>query len=361
LLDLFRAHGYQLVAPPLVEYVESLLTGSGRDLDLMTFKLVDQMSGRMLGVRADITPQVARIDAHILNRSGVTRLCYAGSVLHAMPAGAARRRELVQIGAEIYGHGGIESDVEIQRLMLDALDGAGCSGLQLDLGHVGPFRALVARGGVAPDRERALSEALQHKDFPALRDEVASLPAEIGDAMIALGELCGGAEVLHEARRRLPDFPEIRAALGDLEQASRAIEDLPVRCSFDLGESRGYHYHTGIVFTAYGAGYSDAIGRGGRYDEIGRAFGRARPATGFTIDLRDIASIGAPPPLPRCIRAPCSGDPALRETIAALRKAGEIVIVDLPGQEPAREEWSADRELRHVEGSWQIVPPASPR
>jgi ATP phosphoribosyltransferase regulatory subunit len=361
LLDLFRVYGYQLVGPPLVEYVESLLTGSGRDLDLMTFKLVDQMSGRLLGVRADITPQVARIDAHILNRSGVTRLCYAGSVLHAMPAGAARRRELCQVGAEIYGHGGIESDVEIQRLMLDALERAGCRGLQLDLGHVAPFRALVTHGGVDLDRELALSRALQGKDLPALREHVASLPREIGEALLALGELYGGVGVLAEARRRLPDLPEIRAALGDLEQASQAIADLSVRCSFDLGELRGYHYHTGMVFTAYGEGYRDAIGRGGRYDEIGRAFGRARPATGFSLDLRDIASTGPTAPPSQGIRAPCLDDTALRGTISSLRQAGKIVIVDLPGHEGGGAQGLADRELCHVDGRWQVVPLASPR
>lgn len=357
-LDLYRGYGYELVVPPLLEYTDSLLTGVGADLDLRTLKLVDQVSGRLLGLRADITPQVARIDAHILNRTEVTRLCYAGSVLHAMPAGAARRRELLQVGAEIYGHGGIESDIEIQRLMLEALACAGCSDLQLDLGHVVPFRALVARGAVDPDRELALSQALRSKDFPALREHAAPLPATIGEALLALGELYGGTEVLREARQRLPDFPEIRAALDDLERAAHGIAELPVRCSFDLGELRGYHYHTGIVFAAYGEGYPDAIGRGGRYDEIGHAFGRARPATGFTLDLRDIASLGAVATAPCGIRAPCSDDRALRETIAGLRRAGEIVIVELPGQQERSGESAADRELRHVDGRWQVVPVA---
>jgi ATP phosphoribosyltransferase regulatory subunit len=355
LLDLFRSHGYQLVWPPLIEYVESLLTGSGRDLDLMTFKLVDQMSGRLLGVRADITPQAARIDAHILNRSGVTRLCYAGSVLHAMPGGAARRRELFQIGAEIFGHAGIESDAEIQLLMLQALDAAGCSGLLIDLGHVGVFRALVERGGIAPERELELFQALQCKEQRALEEAVAPLPREIADALLALAELYGGEEVLREARRRLPDYPEIRAAIADLERAALAIEDA-AGISFDLGELRGYHYHTGIVFAAYAEGHADAIARGGRYDEIGSAFGRARPATGFTLDLRDLASLGpAPQPVAR-IRAPRSNDPALRETIARLRAAGEVVIVDLPCHEHARDELGAERELRRVAGVWQVVP-----
>ncbi len=354
LLDLFRVHGYELVAPPLIEFVDSLLTGSGRDLDLMTFKLVDQMSGRMLGVRADITPQVARIDAHILDRSGVTRLCYAGSVLHAMPGGAARRRELIQVGAEIYGHDGIESDIEIQRLMLEALTCAGCTELQLDLGHVAPFRALIERGQVDAASELALSQALRNKDLPALRALVAGLPGVIGEALLALGELYGGAEVLREARRRLPDFPQILAALDDLDLASQAIADLPVHCSFDLGEVRGYHYHTGIVFAAYGEGHADAIGRGGRYDEIGRAFGRARPATGFTLDLRDIAPLGVGAGPRRGIRAPCSDDSALRETIAGLRRSGEVVIVELPGS--VGEIDATDRELRCVDGCWQVVP-----
>jgi ATP phosphoribosyltransferase regulatory subunit len=356
LLDLFRAHGYQLVWPPLVEYVESLLTGSGRDLDLMTFKLVDQMSGRLLGVRADITPQVARIDAHILNRAGVTRLCYAGSVLHAMPGAAARRRELFQIGAEVYGHAGIESDIEIQRLMLHALDRAGCRRLQIDLGHVGVFRALVKRGGITPERERDLFEALQGKDQPALRDLVAALPRQTASALLALAELYGAAEVLREARARLPDYPEILAAIADLERAALAIGDEAAACYFDLGELRGYHYHTGIVFAAYAEGHADAIGRGGRYDEIGRAFGRARPATGFTLDLRDLADIGKTQRPAAGILAPCSDDHALRETIGRLRADGEVVIVDLPGHEHTRDELCADRELQRVEGSWQVVP-----
>jgi len=359
LLDLFRGYGYELVTPPLVEYVESLITGSGRDLDLRTFKVVDQISGRLLGVRADITPQVARIDAHILNRPGITRLCYAGSVLHALPGGAGRRRELYQIGAELYGHGGIESDIEIQRLMLDALERAGCGGLQLDLGHVGPFRALVERGGIGADQEEALSRALQGKDFPGLREQVAGLPGDIAEALLALGELFGGPQVLHEARRRLPDVPEIHAALEQLGQAAGAIADAPVRCSFDLGELRGYHYHTGIVFTAYRDGYSDAVGHGGRYDEIGRAFGRARPATGFTLDLRDIATLGDARPRAKAILAPCSNDPALRETMRALRDAGEIVIANLPGRLRSGEGLAVDRELRQVDGRWQVVPSGS--
>jgi len=355
LLDLFRGHGYQLVWPPLVEYVESLLTGSGRDLDLMTFKLVDQMSGRLLGVRADITPQVARIDAHILNRSGVTRLCYAGSVLHAMPGGAARRRELLQVGAEIYGHAGIESDIEIQRLMLLALERAGCGSLQIDLGHVGVFRALVRRGAVPAGRELDLFQALQGKDQPALRELVKPLPREIADALLALAELYGGAGVLREARLRLPEYPEICAAIADLEQAARAIEGEASGCSFDLGELRGYHYHTGIVFAAYAEGHADAIGRGGRYDEIGRAFGRARPATGFTLDLRDVAGLGQTRRPGAGILAPYSNDQALRETIARLRAAGEMVIVDLPGHEHTRDELGIDRELRVMGGAWQVV------
>ena len=361
LLDLFRAHGYQLVSPPMVEYVESLLTGSGRDLDLATFKLVDQMSGRLLGVRADITPQVARIDAHILNRSAVTRLCYAGSVLHAMPGGTGRRRELVQIGAEIYGHGGIESDIEIQRLMLQALDLAHCGQLQLDLGHVGVFRALVEHGDVVPELELDLFQALQGKDLPALRELVAPLAQEVANALLALSELCGGADTLPEAHRRLPDYPEIRGALSDLEQASQALEHDAARCSFDLGELRGYHYHTGIVFAAYAKGHADAVGRGGRYDEIGRAFGRARPATGFTLDLRDIAAVGRNPQHRRAILAPHSNDSALREAMARLRAEGEIVIADLPGHERTRDEPAADRELRLVDGRWQVVPRTSPR
>jgi ATP phosphoribosyltransferase regulatory subunit len=357
ILDLFRVHGYALVMPPLLEYLESLLTGTGHDLDLKTFKLVDQLSGRMLGVRADITPQVARIDAHLLNRAGIARLCYTGSVLHALPSGMGTREPL-QIGAELYGHAGVESDIEIQALMVAALRCAGVNELRVDLGHVAVFRALMLRFDVAPEREAELFQVLQTKDLPALRELVHGLDRQLAQALLLLPELYGGAEALATARSRLPDYPDIVAALEQLQAIAAALRDLgqEVHC-FDLAELRGYHYHTGAVFAAYSGGRSNALALGGRYDEVGRAFGRARPATGFTMDLRELAAIGPPAPPRHGILAPYRpADGALRREIQALRARGEVVIVDLPGHEQTRGELECDRELVLEQGDWRIAP-----
>src|SRR2546421_8448813 len=286
LLELFRVHGYELVIPPMLEYLESLLTGTGHDLDLRTFKLVDQLSGRMMGVRADIAPQVARIDAHLLNRKGVTRLCYAGSVLLTRPRGLDSTREPLQIGAEIYGHSGIESDLEIQQLLVESLAACGISGARLDVGHVAVFRAICRHGAVGAELESELYEALEGKDLPALRVVTQSMPKATRNALLALPELYGDGTVLERARRALPKYPEIGAALENLEVLSRS-GSIPV--SVDLADLRGYHYHSGVVFAAYAPGVANAIALGGRYDEVGKAFGRARPATGFSTDLRDLA------------------------------------------------------------------------
>ena len=353
-LDLFEVHGYELVMPPLLEYVDSLLTGTGHDLDLQTFKLVDQLSGRTLGVRADITPQVARIDAHLLNRSGVTRLCYAGSVLHTLPSGGNRTREPLQIGAELYGHAGIESDVEIQRLMMRALGLAGLDSAYLDIGHVAIFRSLVQRGRIACELESELFRAMQAKDLPALRELARDLPRATREALIALPELYGGREVLATAARLLPKHEEIAAALKDLKALAESLEDA-ARIRFDLGELRGYRYHSGVVFAVYAEGQPYAIGRGGRYDEVGKAFGRARPATGFSIDLRELAAL-RPEPAPRAsVLAPYApSDKALQRRIATLRSAGTPVVVDLPGHQRAREELACSRRLVRRAGRWVI-------
>ena len=354
-LDLFRSHGYELVMPPMLEYLESLLTGTGHDLDLRTFKLVDQLSGRLLGLRADITPQVARIDAHLLNREGVTRLCYAGSVAHAQPSGLNRTREPLQIGAEIYGHGGVESDVEIQTLMVSALHIAGVRDPYLDLGHVAVFRSLMRRGAIAPELESELFRALQSKDVPALRELVAPIDAPLRDALLLLPELYGGAEILREARQRLPDFPEVRRALMDMETiAAQLSRVVPVHC-FDLAELRGYHYHSGVVFAAYTKGHPSAIALGGRYDEVGQAFGRARPATGFSLDLRELAALAPPVAAASRILAPhAPEDEPLRRKIDGLRGQGEIVIVDLPGHSATRVELGCDRQLVKRGRDWQV-------
>jgi len=292
LLDLFFAQGYELVMPPLLEYVESLLTGTGHDLDLRTFKLVDQLSGRMMGVRADITPQVARIDAHLLNRKGVTRLCYCGSVLHALPASPGATRELIQIGAEIYGEPGVAGDLEIQALLTRALAAAGVRGARMDIGHVAVFRSIVRAAGVGAELERELFEALQKKDVPALKRLARTLDAGARSALALLPELYGGPEVLILAGRKLPKIPELTRALTTLRALAKAC---PIPVSFDLAELRGYHYHSGVVFDAYCEGVAAPIARGGRYDEVGRAFGRPRPATGFSINLRSLAAAGAAP------------------------------------------------------------------
>jgi len=328
LLELFRVHGYELVIPPMLEYMESLLTGTGHDLDLRTFKLVDQLSGRMMGVRADITPQVARIDAHLLNRKGVTRLCYAGSVLLTRPRGLDSTREPLQIGAEIYGHSGIESDLEIQQLLVESLAACGVSEARLDIGHVAVFRTICRRGGVGAELESDLYEVLQGKDLPALRAATQSLPKATRAALLALPELYGDGAVLERARRALPKYPEIDRALRDLKALSRNVR-IPV--SVDLSDLRGYHYHSGVVFAAYAPAVANAIALGGRYDEVGKAFGRARPATGFSMDLRDLARASAPENGSEAIRAPHSSDPGLASAIQKLRERGEVVVVRLPG------------------------------
>ena len=288
ILDLFFARKYELVMPPLLEYMDALLTGTGHDLELRTFKVVDQLSGRMMGVRADITPQVARIDAHLLNRKGVTLLCYCGSVLHTRPAAPGATREPIQLGAEMYGEAGVAADVEMLELLCEALKLAGARNARIDIGHVAVFRALAQSAKVRGEREAELFEALQRKDVPALRSLTRKLPAKIRDAMLLLPNLYGGAEILDEAEKRLPPMAEVTQALTTLRKLAKACK---FPASFDLAELRGYHYHSGVVFDAYCDGVTGAVARGGRYDEVGKAFGRARPATGFSIDLRSLAGM----------------------------------------------------------------------
>jgi ATP phosphoribosyltransferase regulatory subunit len=294
LLDHFRTRGYRLVQPPLVEYLDSLLTGTGRDLDLQTFKVVDPLSGRTLGVRPDITPQVARIDAHLLNEPGTTRLCYAGSVLRTT-AGIGETREVMQIGAELFGEPGIAGDTEVLLLLLSSLATAGVAALHLDLGHVGVYRALAAGAGIdANGGDAELFAALRTKDVPAVAALTARLPAAWREALAALPTLYGPAgEVLAAARARLPDTPAIRNALAALEALARAAEPDVEALHIDLADLRGYHYHSGAIFSVFTGGATAAIGSGGRYDGIGKAFGRARPATGFTLDLRQLTTIAA--------------------------------------------------------------------
>src|SRR4051812_8816592 len=288
ILDFFFAQNYELVMPPLLEYMDSLLTGTGHDLELRTFKVVDQISGKTMGVRADITPQVARIDAHLLNRKGVTRLSYCGNVLHPRPAAPGATREPIQIGAEMYGAAGVEADLEIQKLLCEALKLAKLRDVRLDVGHVAVFRAIAQAAKVSADTEGRLFEALQKKDLPELRGLSKKMNAATRDALLLLPELYGGAEVLDTAEKRLPRLPQVAQALKTLRALAKACS---VPISFDLAELRGYHYHSGVVFDAYCAGVTGPVARGGRYDEVGKAFGRARPATGFSIDLRSVAGV----------------------------------------------------------------------
>jgi len=355
-LDLLRGHGYQLVVPPLLEYAESLLIDGSDDMDLRSFKLVDQLSGRTLALRADITPQVARIDAHLLNRKGVTRLCYAGSVLHTQPAGLTRTRELLQIGAELYGHGGLESDLEIQQLMLQSLALLGIKDVHLDLGHVGVFRALVNHAGLGKEIEGVLFSALQSKDTAALHGLTQTMDATLRDALLALPALYGNcAEVLARARQVLPKYAGITAALDDLQSISVKLQPQVSNIGIDLADLRGYHYHSGMVFAAYHAGSHDAIALGGRYDDLGKCFGRARAATGFSMDLRQLYRL-LPSQAGRLgICAPHLDDATLRDKIAQLRAAGEVVVVDLLGDAALRGELQCGRELVLRDGTWVVV------
>lgn len=355
ILDLLRVHGYQLVIPPLLEYVESLLTGSGSDMDLHMFRVIDQLSGRMMGVRADMTPQAARIDAHLLNLEGITRLCYAASVLHTVPSNITQTREPLQIGAELYGHSGLESDIEVQQLMLKCLSLSGIDQVHLNLGHVAVFRGLIKIANVSRDSEKELFSALQAKDISTLQELCAHIPSPVREAFLLLPELYGDKSILIEARKRLPEYPEIVAALNELDRVEEELRSSVGAIAFDLADLRGYHYHTGIVFAAYARGSSNAIALGGRYDDIGKAFGRARPATGFSMDLRDISRLIKTKSYPAAIRAPYQkNNQALNKLIAQLRESGQIVVVELPEQKGIFPD--CDRRIVMRDGQWIVEP-----
>ena len=358
LLDLFSHWGYEIVTPPFIEYLESLLTGAGEDLELHTFKLIDQLTGRMMGVRADMTPQVARIDARRLRHAGPSRLCYAGTVLHTLPEGISGGRSPVQIGAELYGHPGWESDCEIVCLMLEALDVSGVGPVHLDMGHVGIFRALVRAAGLPHEREIALHEALQRKagtEAGELLDEW-DVEARCARALRALVDLDGDPAILERAERELaPGGEEVEHGLGDLARLVRAVRARrpDVELHVDLAELRGYRYHTGFVFAAFVPGYGREVARGGRYDEIGSVFGRARAATGFSADLKTLVArqgVGADRPDDDAIDAPWSDDPELLDAVRGLRSRGERVIQRLPGE--------AAENVRRLErrgGRWVVA------
>lgn len=361
LLDAYRSWGYGLIIPPMVEFLESLLTGTGHDLDLQTFKLTDQLTGRLLGVRADMTPQAARIDAHALKREEPVRLCYLGTVLHTRPDGFAGSRSPLQVGCELFGHAGIESDLEILGLMLETLKLTGIERVHLDLGHVGVFRGLTRAAGLSAEQEADLFDVLQRKALP----EIEALLASCGTAapwrerLARLATLHGGAETLEQARTALAGAGDaVAAALDNLAAIAAQVQarwpQLPLH--FDLAELRGYGYQTGVVFAAFVPGCGQEIARGGRYDLIGEVFGRARPATGFSADLRTLMTLSQETAeTPRCaVFAPAQYSPASAQAIADLRSAGEQVICALPGQTGTARDMGCDRELVEQGGAWVV-------
>lgn len=361
LLDLYRSWGYELVIPPLIEYLDSLLTGTGNDLDLQTFKLTDQLSGKLMGVRADITPQVARIDAHQLRHDIPSRLCYIGTVLHTRPDGFAGSRSPLQAGLELYGHSGVASDVEVLSLMVETLTLTGIEEPYLDLGHVGIYRGLAEQAGLDALREAELFDALQRKARPEIETLLHQwrMGDEMSAMLLALVDLNGGDEVLAEARGQLAvASASVHSALDNLEQiAVHARQRVPrIPLHYDLAELRGYHYHTGVVFAAFVPGHGQAIAQGGRYDDIGRVFGRARAATGFSTDLRTLVALTAERPHAAAgILAPSEEDSELEALVRELRGGGERVVRYLPGQTGAAREMGCDRIIAQRDGRWQVV------
>jgi ATP phosphoribosyltransferase regulatory subunit len=357
LLDRARCCGFELVIPPLLEHLESLLSGTGGELDLKTFKLVDQISGRTLGLRGDSTPQAARIDAHLLNHQGVTRLCYCGPVLHTRPRGLRATREPLQFGAEIFGHAGLEADLEAQELALDALHSAGVERLVIDLADARVLRGVLAGVPMESAQLQDVVQALSEKDVSALAVLTAAAPAQARQALLALPGLYGGPEVLQWAAQVLPDRPLVRQALADLawlaEHLQRAHPEL--RVGFDLSDLSGYAYYSGPRFALYGADWSDALVRGGRYDEVGAIFGRNRPAVGFGLDLKALAEVARLPLAAQAILAPWGEDAELRAAVRHLRESGEVVVFALPGHVPEEQAVACDRELVSVHGRWAVL------
>lgn len=372
LVDRASGYGFELVIPPLLEHLESLLSGTGRELDLRTFKLIDQTSGRLLGLRADTTPQAARIDAHLLNREGVTRLCYCGPVLHARATSVAASREPLQFGAEIFGHAGLEADLEAAELALDCLCAAGVQPLVIDLADARVLRGVLAGVPLDAAALQDLAQALAEKDAAALEALSAGLGSERAGALAALARLYGGDEVLAEAARVLPARPLVGQALDELRWLASHLRQsfAALRVGFDLGDMGGYGYYSGVRFAIYGTSATDALStdalvRGGRYDEVGAVFGRNRPAVGFSLDLKALAEAAPGTPAAGAIRAPWSEDAALRAAVRRLRDAGETVLAVLPGDEPQTQAFECDRELVHVGGHWVLqataaAPPAAP-
>ncbi len=358
LLDLYHNWGYDLVIPPMVEFTESLLSGSGSDLDLMTFRVTDQISGRMMGIRADITPQTARMDAHSLRREGPNRLCYAGTVLHTRPRGPLESRTPISVGVELFGEATLAADIEVIELFLQTLKTSGVNDVHLDLGHVDIFRGLLASADLTSDQETELFELLQRKASGELSQWV---DANIGDSQLAgwlnaLPGLAGSSELLAKAKAALAGAPAVvTEAIAQLENIIAALENAGVSIYLDLGEMPGYHYHTGVVFAAYVQGYGKALGNGGRYDHVGEAFGRSRPATGFACDLKSLVTqgqggrdnLGG-------IFVPASNDPECQRQVTLLRSQGNRVVQGFAGQNVDFNEINCDRQLVEQDGQYVV-------
>jgi ATP phosphoribosyltransferase regulatory subunit len=357
LLDRSRSYGYELIGPPLLEHLESLLSGTGHELELKTFKLVDQLSGRTLGLRADTTPQAARIDAHLLNRHGVTRLCYCGPVLHARPSGLGSREQL-QFGAEVFGHAGLEADLEVQELALDLLRSAQIEGLVIDLADARVVRGVLAGLPIDSLQLEEVVEALSHKDAAGVDALSAGFPQATRDALRCLLALYGGEGTLERARRELPQRALIGEALADVQWLAEQIAGAHpcVRVGFDLSDMSGYSYYSGTRFAIYARGSSEALARGGRYDEVGAVFGRRRPAVGFSLDLKLLAEHSAAAADTAAVRAPWGRDPHLRAAVRRLRESGETVLCLLPGHEDEDQGFRCDRELVSIENQWVLRP-----
>lgn len=361
LLDQYHRWGYDQVMPPPVEFLDSLLTGTGTDLDLQTFKLTDQLTGRMMGVSADVTPQVARMDAHSLKRQGPVRLCYCTNVLRAKADQHQGGRSPVQVGVELFGHAGTQADLEILQLALSSLLTAGAEEIHLALGHIGIYRSLVQAAALDPEQERAIFGALELKSPGELAARVAEGVRDpaLAEMFLALIDLHGGHDVLVLAREVFAEAPQaVGAALDQLEGLSAGVGAAypNVELYYDLAELRGYQYHTGMMFAAYVPGYGQALAKGGRYDDTGRAFGRARPATGFSMDLKLLASLEIQEPSRDGIWAPSDDDATLAGTVAELRRAGERVVQALPGQRTGPQEHRCNRHLVQDAGHWQVAP-----
>ncbi len=356
LLDTARSYGYELVIPPQLEFVESLLTGTGQALDLQTFKLVDQLSGRTMGLRADTTPQVARIDAHLLNRAGVTRLCYCGPVLHTAPAKPHATREPLQLGAEIYGHSGPEADLEVLLLAIDCLQHAGIKDITVDLADARLVRSLLGGIVATQDQLEQVHAALAAKDAATLAELSAGFPAANRDGLAALVQLYGDDSVLLQAQTIFAANKTMQKPLADLKQLAASVlaAQPQVKVSFDLADSRGYAYYTGVRFAIYASGASDALVRGGRYDEVGSVFGRNRPAVGFSLDVKELVGVVPARALKAAIRAPWGEGASLRAAVQGLRARGETVVCVLPSHEDEVQEFTCDRELVQAAGQWVV-------